>query len=814
GQEVNAVPPAMVHEGDILRTGVSYGNAVVMTQPKRGCAGPRCDGQVCKILHDPEVPPPHQYLATYRWLDKGFDADVLIHVGTHGNLEFLPGKGVGLSESCLPDLTLGETPHLYIYNSDNPPEGTIAKRRSNAVLVDHMQTVMTQGGLYDDLEELDRLLAERDQAKLTDRARAHALEHMILDLAAKLHLDKEVRLKDHKGFEAAARALHESLARIRATQIQDGMHVFGEIPQGERRVDFMRSILRFDAEDPRSLRKTLCRLMGLDLKALLAEPGAVDQRSGQSHGRLLERVETLCGQTIAETLRPGGDPKAFVRRALDLGPEAELKDLDAVRQRVLDLNDRIEASREIDSLLNGMSGGHIQAGPSGVVTRGRDDILPTGRNFYSLDPRRVPTKAAYRVGQQLAHALLEKHVKEEGRLPENVAMYWMCNDIMWSDGEGMAQIFALLGVRPKWAPDGRVSGVEVVPLEELGRPRVDVTIRVSGLIRDNFPGCMDLIDDAVRAAAEQNEPLEMNFVRKHALDDLSFDEDSGDADEQWRKATLRLFAAKPGCYLPGVNLAVYASAWKDESDLADIFVTWNGYAYGRDVPGEPRQEQLINRLKTVDVTFNKVISDEHDLFGCCCYFGSHGGMTAAARHLAGHEVRTYYGDTREPEQVEVRDLADEIRRVVRTKLLNPKWIEGMKRHGYKGAMDISKRVGRVYGWESTTQEVDDWIFDDIARTFVLDDENREFFRDNNPWALEEIGRRLLEAEGRGLWQADQEVLEGLREAYLEMEGWLEESMGEVDGDFQGGSVDVYSPAEVQAWETYMRQRKTKDTQGS
>ena len=344
------------------------------------------------------------------------------------------------------------------------------------------------------------------------------------------------------------------------------------------------------------------------------------------------------------------------------------------------------------------------------------------------------------------------------------------------------------------------TGSRSCPLEELGRPRVDVTVRVSGLLRDSFPDAVELVDEAVQAVAALDEDPERNYVRKHALDKAGGDRD-GDG---WRQATLRIFSAKPGTYQAGVNLAVYASAWKDEADLSEIFVYWNSYAYGKGVFGERAPEALKASLSTVDVTYNKVVSDEHDLFGCCAYYGTHGGLTAAARHLKGGEVRSYYGDTREPAHVAVRDLADEVRRVVRTKLLNPKWIEGMKRHGYKGAGDISKRVGRVYGWEATTGEVDDWIFDDIAATFVLDEENREFFRENNPWALEEIGRRLLEAHGRGLWDADPEVVDGLRRTYLEMEGWLEENMGDVTGDFQGGSVDVFSADDVEQWRRMMR----------
>lgn len=812
GQERQGIPAAMVYENKIVVTGVDYGNAVVCVQPKRGCAGSKCDGRVCKILHDPDVPPPHQYLAAYRYLEQVFGADVIVHVGTHGNVEFLPGKGVGLSEACLPDIAIHELPHLYIYNADNSPEGIIAKRRSYATLVDHMQSVMTHGGLYEELEELGRYLGEYEQARITDKGRAHALEHLILDLMKKVNLDKEIKLTDDLPFETVAKAAHDALSRLRNSQIQDGMHIFGELPEGDKRVDFINSVLRYDAGEEVSLRKMICRLMGLDLKDLLSDQGAIDAHYLKSHGELLEDVDLLGRELIRKILNNNsGELGRTLKEILGerMRDESHLEGLDLVRRQILELDSRIEDSKEIEALLHGFEGGYIPAGPSGLITRGRADVLPTGRNFYSLDPHRVPTKAAYQVGKRLAQSLIEKYRHEEGRTPENVAIHWMCADIMWSDGEGMAQIMRLLGVKPCWLSNGRVRGFEIISLEELGRPRIDVTIRVSGITRDNFPNCIELVDEAIQAVAALDEPVEMNFVRKHALEQMASQGESPADKDAWRKATLRIFASKPGTYMPGVNLAVYASAWKEEKDLADVFIYWNGYAYGKGVFGQESHEQLIHSLKTVDVTFNKVVTDEYDLFGCCCYFGTHGGITAAARNISGKEVKTYYGDTREPEHVEVKDLADEVRRVVRTKLLNPKWIEGMRRHGYKGAGDISKRVGRVYGWEATTQEVDDWIFDDIARTFILDEENRKFFEEHNPWALEEMARRLLEAEKRGLWAADPEVLNELKDAYLAIEGWIEERMEGVEGDFQGGSIDVLTPDDVENWGEMMQGIKDK-----
>jgi len=792
-------PPglSMVHEGKIVITGVIWGNAVVCVQPKRGCYGARCDGEVCKILHDPTCPPPYQYIATYRYLTDIFGADVIVHVGTHGNLEFLPGKGAGLSKDCFPDITIANTPHLYIYNADNPSEGTIAKRRSYAVLVDHMQTVMTQGELYDDLLELDRLLGEYETAR-TDPSRAHALQHLIKDAITATKLDNDMHVAHDTPLEEFVSKAHEALSRIRNTQIQSGLHIFGQRPEGEKRIDMIRSIIRFDSGKG-SVRHCVAGMLGLDLSDLLSHPDMVSERYCVANGALLERVNEIIKKFVAAVL--DGREIAFAE-IFGREPDAsEQESLAIIAERIRDINRRIEMTDEIGSLLNGFSGGYIPAGPSGIITRGQEDILPTGRNFYSLDPNRVPTRSAWRVGQRLAEAMVEKYQKEQGTFPENVAFYWMAGDLMYADGEMMAEMFALLGVEPVWGRNGRVETFTIIPLEKLVRPRIDLTVKTSGILRDNFSTRIDILDDAICAIAALDEPVEMNFVRKHSL--MS----QGENRSTWRDATIRIFAAQPGTYSSGVNLAVLASSWKDEKDLADIFVSFNGYGYGRDIAGKNAHPQLASSLATVSVTFNKVVTDEKDLLGCCCYFSNQGGLTVAARQYSGKEVKAYYGDTREPEHVEVRGLADEIRRVVRTKLLNPKWIDGMKEHGYKGAADMMKRIQRVYGWEASTQEVDNWIFDDIAQTFVNDDEMREFFEKNNPFALEEIARRLLEAEQRGLWDANDQVLEELKNNYLEIESWMEEQVTE--GDFQGGNVDIITSDEVSAWGAPMEELLAK-----
>jgi len=784
GEERDGVPPGMVYDGRLVVTGVRYGNAVVCVQPKRGCAGARCDGRVCKILHDPDVPPPHQYVTTYKWLSRNFGADVIIHVGTHGNLEFLPGKATGLSGGCFPDIGIDTVPHLYIYNADNPPEGTIAKRRSYAVLVDHMQTAMAQGELYGDLEEIERLLFEYEKVKDVEPGKAHFLGHMIEEKLKEGNLISMIKVPEGASFDDLVRSAHETLSMLKNTYIPKGMHVFGRIPEGERLTELVYAIVRY-GNDPRSLRGLVRLLLEKEPEfSRLPDPVKKD------------RVEELARKICRNFLEKGVPLLEGMR---EISPEAEgFRDvISEIERKIEDVKQRVLLSDEMASLLRGMNGEYIPPGPSGIVTRGRDDILPTGRNFYSLDPRGIPTQAAWEIGKVLAEKTLEKYLSEEGRYPENIAFYWQCSDIMWADGEGMAQIMYLLGAKPLWE-GGRVKGFEVIPLQELRRPRIDVTIRVSGITRDNFPCRIELLDEVIQAVAGLDEPPEMNFVRKHTLERLH------EADS-FREATYRIFCSMPGVYQAGTQLAVYASAWKDERDLAGVFLYWNGYAYGKGTFGEKAHRSLRAALKTVELTFNKTVTDEYDLFGCCCYFGTHGGLINAAKVVSGKEVKTYYGDTREQGEVQVRTLADEIRRVVRTKLLNPKWIEGMKAHGYKGAGDISKRIGRVYGWQATSREVDGWIFDEIARTYLMDEENRRFFEEHNPYALEEIARRLIEAHEWGLWQPAPDVKEALKEAYVEVEGWIEERMGEARGDFQGGAIDVVTAHEVEGWRQRMEE---------
>lgn len=778
GKEQDGIPPAMLYDGDIVISGLRWGNAVICTQPKRGCAGSRCDGQVCRILHDPETPPPHHYLATYRYLERIFGADVIIHMGTHGTLEFLPGKSAALSASCLPDAVLGSMPLLYIYNSDNPPEGTIAKRRGSAVLVDHMQTAMAATGPYGLLKELEERSAEYRKYSGSEKAKAHAAQHQIIDLVRKANLAGEVQLDERmgreNGFGEVLEDIHRILSGMTGTRIPHGMHVFGRLPEGRKRAGIITTILDHNGR----LRNLVASMMGLDMKV------------SESESALLKVLTTNAELLVEAWLNGAGAEDAAVRVLGDYLARREPHECVSLREEVLRIASLIDQSDELGSLTQGLSGGYIPPGPSGLLSRGRADILPTGRNFYSLDPDAVPTPAAWEVGRALAASLLEKYRSEQGRFPENVAMLWMASDIMWADGEQFAQMLALLGVEPV-REQGRIARFRVIPLERLGRPRIDLTVRASGILRDCFFRCIELLDEAIMTVAELEEPTDLNFVRKHHTPGTP---------------ARRIFGSRKGTYGMGVNLAVYASAWKEVQDISDVFIAWNGFSYGKDCYGEDDRKAFATRLLTVEVTFNKTVTDEYDLLGCCCYFGSHGGMTAAARTLSGKDVVAYYGDTRDTSRVAVRTLADELRRVARTKLLNPQWIEGLKEHGYAGAAEMARRAGRVFGWEATTGEVDDWIFDDIARTFLLDKQNRKFFQEHNIWAMEEMGRRLLEAHERGMWNPDPEVLEGLQRVYLEIEGCLEDDLMTVRGPMQGGEIDVYTPEDLNEWKKLSQAR--------
>jgi cobaltochelatase CobN len=792
-----------LYDGELVIPGIITGNVFIGLQPKRGCAGARCDGEVCKILHDPEVPPPHQWLAWHRWLEEAFGADVVVHVGTHGVLELLPGKTTALSESCFPRISLGEVPHFYIYNLVNPMEAVIAKRRSNAVIVDHLPPVLATMGLTGDLADLEELLEDYQKAAgLREKARAAVLLEQIEKKARAAGLLAE-------GVAQDPAALHEKLTVLRESQFRDGLHIFGEAPEGEALAELLNTVLKLEQPDCPALRRALADCFGLEYDALLQNPGAPGP-GGMTNGKFLDELDRLGRDILREILdlpvdavgepvaRAGKYLSAYAaRRGLALNGKSEL--LARVMARALRIIPRVRRTTdEMTNLLRGFNGEFIAPGASGALARGKVEVLPTGRNMYSIDPWRIPTAAAWEVGKRLAEDLIARYAADEGCYPETIGFTLRAMDPFRADGELIAQILYTLGTEPVWVA-GRVVTLKPIPLEKLGRPRIDCAVNLSSILRDGMPRAFELIDQAVKMAAELPEPPEQNFVRKHVLErEAALAEEHG-AEEARRLATLRVFSAAPGTYGTGVELAVAASAWQEEKDLAGVYFYWTGYAYGEGVYARKAPAELIDNCRRVAVTFEKFDSDEIDLLDCCHIYGVHGGFAVAAKTASGKEPKTYFGDTHDPDRPVIRTLREELCRIAHARLLNPAWIEGKKRHGYKGAGDISSRVNHMYGWQATTRQVENWVFDGIAEKFLLDEENRKFFAENNPWALEEIVRRLLEAENRGLWQASPETLAQLKEIYLEIEGWLEDRMGEAKGEFQGGAVNIVTAGEVAGW---------------
>ncbi|MFH1153883.1 MAG: cobaltochelatase subunit CobN [Pseudomonadota bacterium] len=791
-------PPgkSMVLDNRMVVTGLEFGNVRVMAEPKRGCYGSRCDGQVCRILHDPEVPPTHQCLATFRWIQE--HSDVIVSCGTHGYIEFLPGKACGMTSECFPEIITGPVPHLYIYTSRNPNEAILAKRRAYATVVDHAIPAMESAQPYDGLEELESTVAQFTAAdQLSEAGRkqllSDSIRKQVLELNLLPGLDKEeLTLMDDK--QLAAR-VHEALFLVRDSVINNGLHILGQTHPLDTTVSMIQSILKYDGNLP-SIRRCVLDLMGEDYDAVTAITGSAST---------LEECNRLAALLITNVLshKSVHDPvlsELFPGTPNDSPGKKRLLALLAWIRNTLYPN-LMKTALEIPQIGRAMESRYISPGPGGTLTRGKTDILPTGRNLYSIDPRKIPTRAAHAIGVVMADELLKKSMEDTGRYPEKIGMVLWSLDAFRADGEQLAQILHLMGARPVWNETGLVTGVEPIPLAELKRPRIDVTVRTSEIFRDTLPNLIELLDMAVVMIANLEEGASDNFIRKttDAYRDAAREKGSelkGDALD--RAATFRVFAAKPGTFGNGIKLMIAASAWQTVRDLGETFIEHGGYAYGKDVFGQESHHEFAHNLKSITTVFHKMETDETDPLGCC-YNDFQGGMTAAVRALSDITPKVMWGDTRNPSRPAVRELKEEIERVVRAKLLNPRWIDGMKRHGYKGAQDMVHKASSVFGWDATSDVIDDWVFDEITRKHVLDPEMRSFYEQNNPWALEELSRRFLEAESRGLWDADPQVLQDLRESYLETEGWIEDKIGDVTGEFQGGSVDILTRREVDDW---------------
>ncbi|MFI6909811.1 cobaltochelatase subunit CobN [Nonomuraea sp. NPDC050394] len=743
-------PPGelFVHEGDIVLAALRAGNVVVMVQPPRGFGE-----NPIAIYHDPDLPPSHHYLAAYRWLSADFGAHAMVHVGKHGNLEWLPGKSAGMSASCGTDAAIGDLPLIYPFLVNDPGEGTQAKRRAHAVLVDHMVPPMARAESYGDIARLEQLLDEHASIAAMDPAKLPAIRAQIWTLIQAARLDHDLGMADRPHdteFDDFILHVDGWLCEVKDAQIRDGLHVLGQAPEGPARVGLVLAILQ-----ARQMWAGKEALPGLRQALGLTEDGSASLKD-------VDRVEATA-RALVEAMEERG---WTVEAAAAVAPTPEVERI--LRFAATEVVPRLaRTTDEIDHVLHALNGGYVPAGPSGSPLRGLVNVLPTGRNFYSVDPRAVPSRLAWETGQAMADSLLERYRTDTGDWPRSVGLSVWGTSAMRTAGDDVAEVLALLGIRPEWdEASRRVAGLAPIPLEELGRPRIDVTVRISGFFRDAFPHVVAMLDDAVRLAAGLDEDDADNYVRAHVKEETHGDE---------RRATMRIFGSAPGAYGAGILPLIDSRNWRDDADLAEVYAVWGGYAYGRDLEGVPARADMESAYRRIAVAAKNVDTREHDIADSDDYFQYHGGMVATVRALTGKAPAAYVGDSTRPDAVRTRTLSEETSRIFRARVVNPNWLAAMRRHGYKGAFELAATVDYLFGYDATTGVMADWMYDKLAAAYVLDPENQAFMAKSNPWALHGIAERLLEAAERDMWEhPDPEILRGVQEVYLKTEGDLED----------------------------------------
>ena len=763
------------YEGELLIPGTLNGNVFITVQPPRGFGE-----DPGKILHDPAAAPTHHYIGFYHWLRDIWQADAVVHIGTHGSLEWLPGKGTALSASCYPDISLGDLPDVYPYWMTIVGEGIQAKRRGAACLISHLSPPMQLSGSYEELQELEQALDEYVHFRQTQPENLDTVKEIVREKAAACNFGDDIAEGDD--FDDYVGRLHNYVTDIKNMQIRTGLHIMGQPPEGDGLSEYVEALVRLDNGDVPSLVQLLATEAGYSYDELLAESSRLTPE-GLTYGMKLDALGEEGHRLITFLAARDYDPAA-VREALAQPEAASLSETG--RQRLGQVLDYIcetivpnlrRTTEELTNTLRALAGGYIEPSPAGAPSSGGADLLPTGRNFYGVDPRLLPTPAAWELGKRLGDEVVSQYIAEEGRYPEACGIVLWAGANMRSHGQCVAEFLYLMGVRPVWQrPSQRVVGLEVIPLEELKRPRIDVTGRISGLFRDSMPNAIHWLDEAVKIVSALEEADEDNYVRKHVKADAAWLEGEGQtAETAWQKASYRIFGDPPGAYGAGVGALLESKAWETIDDIAAVYTRWSGTAYGGDaLPGDYEPEIFRRRMGALDVTIKNEDNRETNMFSSDDYNAYHGGMIATVRAISGKAPHSYSGDSTDRKRVKVRTVQEEAKRVFRGECMNPKFIEGMKKHGYKGALDLANTLAHSYQWDATSKVMEDWMYEKYAEKYALDPAMQEWMKDVNPWALQRMAAILLEAEKRELWQAQPETKEALTRLYMEMEGELEE----------------------------------------
>lgn len=749
--------------GDILVPGLMDGHIFLTVQAPRGYGF-----DASKIYHDPFIAPTHQYLAYYQWIRDVWGADAVVHVGTHGNLEWLPGKSAGMDRGSYPDLALGSLPNIYPYHMTITGEGIQAKRRGGACLVDHLPAPMEEAGTYEELAELEQAMDEYAHFEKSEPETAKRLVPRIRELAEKASLDGEVPYTEANLAGYLSR-LHCYIEDLKNSECHVGLHILGEMPKGETLIHEILALLRLPNGDIPSICELLAEEEGTSVDTLLGQAQTL-YPNGLTGGEWMARLQKKAEGLVRKLAELHFDKE----KAKVLGTEREQPLLRFVCEEVYPR--LAETKKEMEHTLRGLSARYIVPGISGSPHAGGVSLLPAGVNFYGIDPRRLPTRTAWEVGKELGDQVISQYIESEGRYPESVGMVFWSGANMRSHGQCIAEFLYLMGIRPIWEPGSLyVKRMEPIPLSELQRPRIDVTARISGLFRDTMPAVVSLMDRAVLLAASLAENDEDNYVRKHISEDSRIMEEKGSPKEEaWREAAYRIFGDAPGTYGAGVAALLEEKNWDSLDDLANVFIRWGGHAYGSRSNGSYKPELFRERLAHMEVTIKNEDNHETNMMSSDDYNAYHGGLIAAVRSCSGKKPHAYEGDSSDRSRIKVRTVEAAAKRIFRTETVNPKFIEGLMQHGYKGAADLSNRVAVSFQWDATSDVMEDWMYEKLSAAYALDPKVQDWMKRVNPWALSRITETLLEAARRGLWQAKEETVDALEKLYLEVEGEIEE----------------------------------------